>query len=255
MMSLDPTLNLDPEEKDTDRNWPCFVKPQNKVTVQDIFNIYGNYYQGTEYDVTKSIWGGQFGDPLNPAQDFTQRAINSYRCTYLQIAQVNASLPEEARCLVWFGWGAPSVTYLTPLFGSQTSLPEHFGRGVRADYDRESGWWNEAVVQQLSRINYTAAIEDVKAARDGKITVQFAQTAAIQEVAASLIGMGKTEEAVAMLTNYSNMQSKMWFNTYEELADTLLSNYMQGSVKGNTWGLKYTDFWNELSASEWGQYK
>ena len=58
-----------------------------------------------------------------------------------------------------------------------------------------------------------------------------------------------------MLTNYSNMQSKMWFNTYEELADTLLSNYMQGSVKGNTWGLKYTDFWNELSASEWGQYK
>ena len=51
------------------------------------------------------------------------------------------------------------------------------------------------------------------------------------------------------------MQSKMWFNTYEELADTLLSNYMQGSVKGNTWGLKYTDFWNELSASEWGQYK
>ena len=255
MMSLDPTLNLDPEEKDTDRNWPCFVKPQNKVTVQDIFNIYGNYYQGTEYDVTKSIWGGQFGDPLNPAQDFTQRAINSYRCTYLQIAQVNASLPEEARCLVWFGWGAPSVTYLTPLFGSQTSLPEHFGRGVRADYDRESGWWNEAVVQQLSRINYTAAIEDVKAARDGKMTVQFAQTAAIQEVAASLIGMGKTEEAVAMLTNYSNMQSKMWFNTYEELADTLLSNYMQGSVKGNTWGLKYTDFWNELSASEWGQYK
>ena len=87
------------------------------------------------------------------------------------------------------------------------------------------------------------------------MTVQFAQTAAIQEVAASLIGMGKTEEAVAMLTNYSNMQSKMWFNTYEELAETLLSNYMLGIIKSSTRGVTYTDFWNELSASEWGQYK
>ena len=151
--------------------------------------------------------------------------------------------------------GAPSVTYLTPLFGSQTSLPEHFGIGLRSEYDAASGWWNEAVVQQLSRINYNAAIEDVKAARDDKMTKQFAQTAAIQEVAASLIGMGKTEEAVEMLTNYSNMQSKMWFNTYSELTETLLTNYMLGAVKFKTNNLQYTDFWKSLINSEWGQYK
>lgn len=255
MMTLNPTLNLDPEERDTDNNWPCFIKPLEKVSVQDIFDLYGNYYQGTEYDTTKSIWAGQFGDPLNPAQDFTQRAINSYRCTYLQIANVKSWLPAEARCLVWFGWGAQSITYLTPLFGSQTSLPEHFGRGVRSEYDEKSGWWNALLVQQLARINYTAAIEDIRAARDDKMTEQFDVTFAVQNQAAKMIKSGQTEEAVELLTNYSNQQSLMWFDTYDALADTLLSNYMLGAVKGNTWGLQYTDFWKELSASEWGQYK
>ena len=255
MMTLNPTLNLDPEEKDTDRNWPCFVKPLNPVSVQDIFDLYGNYYQGTEYDVTKSIWGGQFGDPLNPAQDFTQRAINSYRCTYVQIANVKSWLPEEARCLVWFGWGAQSVTYLTPLFGSQLSLPEHFGRGVRSEYDENSGWWNNLLVQQLARINYTAAIEDVKAARDDKMTDQFDVTFAIQNKAAKMIKNGDKEGAIELLTDYSTQQANMWFDTYSDLAKTLLSNYMLGADHGNTWGLQYTDFWNDLSKSEWGQYK
>lgn len=71
MVTLDPTLKLDPDEHDTDKNWPCFVKPQNKVSVQDIFELCGNYYQGTEYDISNSIWGGPFGDPLNPAQNPT----------------------------------------------------------------------------------------------------------------------------------------------------------------------------------------
>lgn len=254
MTALDPSLDIDPEEKDTDRNWPCFVKPQNKVSVQDIYEIYGNYYQGTEYDISNSIWGGQFGDPLNPAQDFTQRSINSYRCTYLQIAQVNASLPEEVRCLVWFGWGAQSVTYLTPIFASQTELAPHFGIGVRGTYDPESGWWNEALVQQLSRINYQAAIEDIRAVRDPKMESQYAQTAAVQEIAASLIELGQKDAAISMLTNFANQQSKMWFNTYEDLADQLIGTYINGkNSKGPS--DNYTQWWNDLSASEWGQYK
>lgn len=255
MMTLDPSLNLDPEEKDTDHNWPCFVKPQNKVSVQDIFELCGNYYQGTEYDVTNSIWGGQFGDPLNPAQDFTQRAINSYRCTYIQIANIKSWLPEEARCLVWFGWGAPSCTYLTPVFASQTELANHFGIGLRSEYDADSGWWNNALVQQLARINYTAAIEDIKAARDSKMEDQYLITTAIQNQAAKMIKNGQKDAAIDLLTTYGLTQAYMWKDVYTELSETLLTNYMLGSVKMSTWGLTYTDFWNDLSSSEWGQYK
>ena len=254
MTALNPNLNLDPEERDTDRNWPCFIKPAKKLTVQDLYNVYGNYYQGTEYDISNTIWGGQFGDPLNPAQDFTQRSINSYRCTYLQIAQVNAALPEEVRCLVWFGYGAQSVTYLTPLFATQTKLNDFYGKGVRGTYDPESGWWNEALVQQLTRINYQAAIEDVKAVRDPKMASQYIMTQNVQEIAASLINLGMKDQAIDMLTNYSLQQSKMWFDTYSKLADELIGTYINGkNFKGSS--SNYTEWWKSLSDSEWGKLK
>ncbi len=254
MMTLDPSLNLDPYEADPDRNWPCFVKPQNKVSVQDIFELCGNYYQGTEFDISESIWGGQFGDPLNPHQNADQRSINSFRCTYIQIAHIKSWLPAEARCLVWYGYGAPSCAYLTPVFASQTELAPHFGIGVRSEYDPASGWWTEALVQQLSRINYRSAIEDIKAARDDKMAVQYDMTFALQNQVAKMIKNGQKGDAVDLLTNFANQQANMWQKTYKDLTGTLITRYMLGAVDMGT-RLTYTDFWNELSNSEWGQHK
>lgn len=250
MVTLDPTLKLDPDEHDTDKNWPCFVKPQNKVSVQDIFELCGNYYQGTEYDISNSIWGGPFGDPLNPAQNPTQRSINSFRCTYVQIANVRADLPEAARCLVWVGWGAPSCTYLTPVFGSQTRFADHFGKGLRAEYDPESGWWNEALVQQLSPINYRSAIEDIKAVRDPKMAKVYKQTAAAQEFAASLIELGMEDLAVDYLTNYAVNTANSWFDTYKQLGDDLTTKYMLGNV--NMKVPARSDWWRDIVWSNMG---
>ena len=84
---------------------------------------------------------------------------------------------------------------------------------------------------------------------------QYDITFAIQNQAAKMIKNGQKEAALELLTTYSNQQANMWFETYDDLAKTLISNYMLGAVKGSTWGIPYTDFWNELSASEWGQYK
>ena len=100
-----------------------------------------------------------------------------------------------------------------------------------------------------------STIEDVKAARDEKMTDQFDVTFAIQNQAAKMIKNGDKEGAIELLTDYSTQQANMWFDTYSDLAKTLLSNYMLGADHGKTWGLQYTDFWNDLSKSEWGQYK
>lgn len=248
MTLLNSSLDLDPEEKDTDHNWPCFVKPDHLLTVADIKDICSDYYAGTVYDTTASIWGGQFGDPLNPAQDFTQRAINSYRCTYFQIAQINASLPEEVRCLAWFGYGAPSTGYLTPVFASVNSIPESFNRGMRGTYDEKSGWWNSLLVQQLSRINYASAIEDVKAVRDPKLEKLYEEVPLIQTAAAELVNVGRSDMAKELLTTYTAEKANDWFDTYKNLSNTLIGKYMLGT------GRNYTEWWKTLSASEYGQY-
>lgn len=241
MMLLDPSLNLDPEEKNPDENWPLFVKPAEKVSAETIHSLSSNYYQGTPYDVSKTFEAGPFGNPISPRH--AERAINCFRCTYIQIAEINTAYPEEARCLAWFGWGAPDSTYLTPIWASQSALPEHFGRGVREVYDPESGWWNASVVQQLATINYQSAIQDIHAAREAGMAEQYAEVPEIQKEASALIENGKNDEAIALLTSYSCDQANEWFELWDGLADMLTAKYMHGNV--NMSSATPTEWWTE----------
>ena len=233
MMLLDPTLNLDPEEKNPDENWPLFVVPQEKVSVDTIHKLSSNYYQGTPYDVTKTVEAGAYGNPLNPRH--AERTINCFRCTYIQIATVDASLPEEVRCLAYFGWGAPDSTYLTPVWASQNSLPEHFGIGLREEpYNEDSGWWVTALVQQTATINYQDAIKTIHEARDQRMADQYVATKAIQQAAAEMVENGESELAVDLLTAYSTAQANTWHELWKDLSDELISTYMHGNKNMST---------------------
>lgn len=235
---LNPELYGDLDPYGDPDEYPLFVVPSEKVSVNTIHTICSDYYAGTEFDLSRTVDAGDFGNPLSnyhnnlkkATKEGVARPINMFRCTYIQIANVKAWLPEEARCLVWVGWGAPSTTYLTPIFASQLSLPEFFGTGVRDTYDANSGFWNTVKVQQLATINYNSAIEDIKAVRDEKMAKVYELTSIAQDVAASMIEVGQTEQAVKYLTTYANQTATDWFNTYSELGDTLTAKYMFGNV-------------------------
>lgn len=235
---LNPEVGKDLDPFGDANEYPLFVVPAEKVSVAKIQEMCSDYYQGTEFDSSRTVQAGEFGNPLsnntntlkNSTREGIARPINMFRCTYIQIANVRADLPEEARCLVWVGWGAPSVTYLNPIFASATEFPEHFGIGVRSQYDENSGWWNEAVVQQLTTINYESAIKDVKAVRDPIQESLYKKTAAAQEIAASMVEAGNPELARKYLTTFMANAANKWFDTYAELGDFLTTKYMLGNV-------------------------
>lgn len=237
---LDSDLNLDPNENPN--NWPLFVVPDHKVSVNDIWTIHQDYYQGTEFDASKDIWAGPFENVLQSL--YNTRTINKDVSAYVQIANVKSWLPEEARCLVWFGWGAASTQYLTPVFASAKSLPSHFGEGIRQEsYNEDSGWWVENRVQQTATINYKSAIEDIRAVRDPIMAKQYDVTSAVQNFAAKMIKEGNTEEAVDLLTMYTAQQSIMWNNTYDKLGDDLFAKYTLNRV--NMRNPVASDWWSE----------
>lgn len=235
---LNPTLygNLDPFG-DADE-YPLFVVPSEKVSVATIHALSSDYYAGTIFDSSRTVQAGEFGNPLSNNTNTLKRAtqigiarpINMFRCTYIQIANIRADLPAAAKSLVWVGWGAPSTTYLAPVFASQTKLADHFGKGLRSEYDPTSGWWNEAIVQQTATINYESAIKDIRAVRDPKMDKVYKQTAVAQDVAASLIALGKENLAIDYLTSYAVNTAEGWFDTYQKLGDALTTKYMLGNV-------------------------
>lgn len=255
---LNPELygNLDPFGDCNE--YPLFVVPSEKISVNTIHQLYQDYYAGTEFDLSRTVQAGEFGNVLynnhntlkNSTRKGIARPINMFRATYLQIANVNASLPEEARCLVWVGFGAPSTIYLTPLFASATKLPKQMSIGVRTEYDENSAWWNQSLVQQLSQINYESAIQDIRGVRDPKMDRIYRQTAIVQGIAASMIEVGQTDLAVKYLTNYANTVANDWFDTYADLADMLTAKYMNGLI--NMKVPKRSEWWNNIVLENMG---
>ena len=227
-----------------DDTFPLYFTPYEKITVGTIARICSDNYEGTKYDGTKSAYAGMHGNVLSVPYEY--RPTNVPQCTYFQISNVKAWLPEEARCLVWFGWGAPSTTYLTPVFASQTELAPHFGVGTRYEYDPNSGWWNEALVQTAATLNYADAIEVIKSVRDPLMEAQYEATFAIQNQAAKMIKNGQRDEAIKLLTTYANYQAEMWFDLYGDLSEELLARYVVGRVNMKSSPALHKDWWKEV---------
>ena len=224
-----PSLGLDPNDND----FPLYVTPDRLLSVQDIFEFCGDYYQGTPYDVSKTAMAGPYGDPLYPQNQ--ERTINLFRCCYVMIANVKSWLPDEAKCLVWHGYGSADSTYLTPLWASMNSLPEFYITGNRyEEYREDSGWWVCSGVQQLARINYQDAIKKIHAVRQEKLDGLYEIVPAVQQTAARLVYEGKEEQAKAYLTTFASQTATEWQETWLDLTDYLLGYYMWGNKQMKT---------------------
>lgn len=237
-----PSLNLDPNAK----RYPLWVVPERKLSVQDVYEIKGDYYEGTEYDLSKQPEAGPYGDPLTPQHG--ERSINLFRTCYLMIANVKEWLPDEVKCLVWYGYGAPDSSYLTPLWPSMKELPEFYRTGNRYEtFSRDSGWWISSYVQQMARINYQSAIQDIHSFRNPIMEDIYDQTNEIQTVAARLIRQGKTDTAINLISTYAYNTAVDWKDKWLALGDQLLGTYMWGNKKMSA--QKYSAWWKGIMDS------
>lgn len=235
-----PSLNLDPNAID----YPLWVIPEKKLSVEDLRQMNSDYYQGTEFDCSRTAVAGPYGNPINDDLNF-ERPINMYRATYHFIANVNANYPKEVRPLVYIGWGAADSSYMVPLFATMTKLPSQLCTGSRyGKFDRDSSWWVSQYVQQTATQNYQNAIQEIYAARDPKMAEQYETVAAMQDAAAALVEAGNSKAAVELLTNYAYNNAIDWHNYWLEFGDELYGTYMFNRV--NMKSTPWPDWWKEI---------
>ena len=234
-----PGLKLD----STATRYPLYVIPEKKLSVNDVMLLNSDYYAGTEYDLSKQPEAGPYGNVLN--EFHKERPINLYRCTYQTIANVKGDLPDEAKCLVWFGYGAADTSYIVPLWASMTRLPALYSTGTRyTKFDRNSGWWINAYVQRTAESNYEKAVVDIHEARDSRLAQQYVVVNELQKVASELIKEGKNDEAVELLTSYAYGNAVEWHEYWRDLGDELYGKYMFGRI--NMERAPYPDWWKEI---------
>ena len=232
---LAPSLKLDANAE----HYPLSVKPESKLSVKDVLDIFRDTYQDTPYDVTRSIVkvgrdGKAVRNPIaNPfmSNDYLdafnvtpERTIACKRATYLQVTQSRGWLPNPVGGLVWLGYDNPMTTPHVPFYIGISQMPPSYLVDGREKFRRDCAWWAFRQASQLATFRWQEMVKDVEQVWRPIEEKAFADQARIEEEAVRLHKQDP-QKAREFLTKYSHDIANGAVSAYWKLVDDLWSKY------------------------------
>ena len=215
-----PSLKLDPNAE----NYPFSIKPDEPITLEKMVEIFSDYYEGTEFDMTKNLTvtddsGKTIISPLaNPQMPYDmnkmlkinggwgwrgERTIARWYTMYATIIQCRSWLPNEIGGVVWLAWDNVASSIYTPLYSSITRVPESCSTPGRENgFTNKSAWWAFNVLGTLSAQRWGDMRRDVRAVWDPWQKEMFANQKSVEEEALKLLKSDR-KKAIEHLTKYS----------------------------------------------------
>jgi len=233
--SVAPSLGLDPNGE----NFPLSVKPDKKVSVADVLNIFRNYYQDTPFDMTKNLttvsrngelikspvaspfMNGDLRQLLNVPYE---RTICCSRATYLTVTQSRNWLPDPIGGIVWLGYDNPATTPHIPFYCGITKMPDSYMIDGREKYRTDCAWWAFRRVSQLCGFRYGDMSQETEKVWRRIEDQAFNNQVSFEKEMLDLYNK-KPKDAVEALTKYSNELAEKAVKRYWELGDELWSKY------------------------------
>ncbi len=220
---------------------PLWVKPDKKVSVQDIMTLMRDHFEGTEFDLSSGVGAGPFELPYRwrplvwkykGKKYFNERATSTQQTGFSFVAQARRWLPSPIGGILWFGVDDTSSTVYVPMYCGIKKTPYNFSTGV-ADFHHfswDSAFWVFNVVSNFTYLRYKDMIRDVK-----KIRNYFEDkfVADIKKVDKAALSLYKQSEDFAReyLTKYCSEQASSVIKRWKKLFTDLIVKYMDGNVK------------------------
>ena len=221
---------------------PLFVKPNRKLSVQDVKNAMRDHYEGTPLDISKDFGAGPYHAPyrLSPLdfevdgqKYFNERPISTQQSGFVFVAQMRADLPDAIGGVLWFGTDDANMTVFTPVYCCTDKVPVCYTRVDGADYitfSWNSSFWIFNWVANMVYPRYDLLIGDVRATQQElENTLNAAQSGI--ESAALKLWETNPEQVKALLTNYTNLTAQSTFDTWKRLGEYLVVKYSDGVIR------------------------
>jgi dipeptidase len=203
-----PSLKLSPETPNMD--FPFSVKPDNKISAQDVMNMTRDRAQGTRFDRVKGLRGGPFG---NPNYLGTTRTICSPTAEYTTITQCRGWLP-----------GVQDTSCYMPFYAGITDFPASFKVGDHWVLNRDSARWAFDYVDFHVQVAYASALGEVKKAQAEYEAKTVARIAEIDKEAGERYGRSPLE-GIGYLDGFCLSNADAVVKAWWKLGDDLLVRY------------------------------
>jgi dipeptidase len=221
--------------------YPFSIKPEKKVSVQDVIGLMRSTLTGTVFDMEANpAWlvpdsegkmvKSPFATPF-PGSDMRKllnipyhRPAARHGCSLGFVSQSRDWLPDPVGGVLWFYLDNPHMSLYVPVYAGVQDTPLSWRTFDRNKFSRDSARWAFALADDLVNRRYQDAIQDLRAVRDPIEAEFFAIQPAIEEVALKMYEQDP-ELAKKFLTNYTNSCMIRAENAYWDLNDFLIQKY------------------------------
>lgn len=136
-------------------DYPFSVKVEKPLNHRDIFKYLRYQYEDTEFDMTKGMLAGPFGNPFRleggPRDGQVARGIAISRTLYSIIGQTGPK-----RQVGWFALDTPTTSVYVPLNSRVGAVSSEYSVGHQAEFSKKSAGWAFNFVSNYMQLNYQA---------------------------------------------------------------------------------------------------
>jgi dipeptidase len=219
--------------------YPLWIKPDKKLSVQDVFGLMRDHYEGTPFDMTKGIDAGPFGSPdrsrpmtwvVDSVEYGWERSISTPQTAYSFVSQSRAKLPDPIGGVFWYGLDNTYTCCYVPLYCGINAVPHSYTVGTLSKFSWESAWWVFNFVANWANLKYSYMVPEIQ-----KVQAELeGECLGLQPVIEkTAIELGKSDSALMTryLTEYSVFHAEDVVARWKDLGEYLITRYNDGYVK------------------------
>lgn len=240
---LAPSLKLDPNSE----NYPFSIKPDALVSVENVADVFKDYYEGTDFNMVKDLLvvgdsGKAVISPVaNPFMPYDmnkmlringgwgwygERTIARWYTMYGTIIQCREWLPDAIGGVAWLALDNIATSIYIPVYCSATDMPAPYKvDGRRTGMSRQCAWWAFNYMGTTAAHRWGDMRKDVDAVWSPWQTTLFANQKTIEAEALKLYDPKKPEKTRTYLTDYTNQWGLKVVARAWELGDFLWTKY------------------------------
>ena len=219
--------------------YPFSVKPEKKLSVQDVIAFQRSVFEGTIYDMTADFdWfvpdgkGGMKKSPLAtpfPTKDMRALLDIQYRRMvsrggYGMVAQLRNYLPDPIGGIYWFYLDNQHVSAYVPIYAGVTDVHPAYKEYDPDKFSETSARWQIDFVDNLLYLKWQEGIKDVREKRDPLEQEFFDNILEVDKTALELFKKNP-ELARKFLTEYTTDSMEKVIQLYKELRELLITKY------------------------------
>ncbi len=225
---------------------PLWIKPDKKITVQDMMSFMRDHLEGTTLDMTKDLGAGPFGNPYRwrpltwTAKDANgkehtycnERATGTQQTGFSFISQSRSDIPGVLGGIIWFGIDDAASCVYAPMYTGMTRVPKTYerGNGAMMRFSENAAFWIFNQVTNLAYTRYNAIHPEIDSLQQ-KLENSYVQyVKAIDKGAAELAKIDK-KIAREFITDFSVNTADALVYKWKDFYKYLFMRYMDGNIK------------------------